>query len=87
MDYRKEAIKILVDGIDGDGLTMTYGMARAARRDMERRKEAGSYVQPRLSRRMEVIRLLMEIDEDDRRFLDRMWTMLKRHAGKRGRAV
>lgn len=80
LDYREETIKMLMDGIDGESLKMVYGLTRAAHRDMEKRKKTGSYARPKLSRRMEAVRLLMEIE--DGVFLNRIYKMLQYHAGE-----
>lgn len=87
LDYREEIIKMLMDGIDESRLEMAYGVVWGAHKDAQERKKAGNYVRPKLSRRMKAVRLLMEIEDSDGLFLDRVWIILKRHIEKKGGAV
>lgn len=80
LDYREETIKMLMDGIDESRLEMAYGVVWGAHRDAQERKKAGNYVRPKLSRRMEAIRLLMEIEGGV--FLNRIYKTLQYHAGE-----
>lgn len=87
MDYREKIIRVLMEDVDRSSLGMAYGVMRGTYRNVAERKEAGTYVRPDLGRKMEVIKLLMEIDDSDKRFLNRVLVMLKRHNRKKGGAA
>lgn len=87
-DYRERIIKMLMCDIDTRDLEFIYEATRGACIDAMKRKKSGKYTCPELSRKLQAVKFLMQLDESDWLFLRRIWVSLKRHIEiKKGGAV
>lgn len=79
MDNRERMIRMLLSMEDGSGISMAYGFIRKIyRENKHRRLNAGSW--PGVNRRMEAVRLLLEINND--KFINRIYISLRDYVGE-----
>lgn len=58
---REEMIRVVLGAEDGPGLKFSYGALLGEREDMEERRRSGTYQEPELSQRLQAIKCLLSI--------------------------